>query len=263
MLQTLKYAVATACFSGNLKERLKAAADAGASAVQFDLREELRPDDLSESGRRQFLHLMRERGLSVASVTFPLRRSLTDVTELDARMNALRRGLEFAHQLGAATLSVRIGSLPTAEDAAGQQLLREVLSDLARYANHVGTALAIVSQRESPDRYRELLTSIQTGPIGLDFDPSVFAVNGQPAHQVFRALHDLVLHVTARDAMRDYDESTREVVLGRGEVDWIEFLPLLLEADYAGWITVQRTQGEDRAGDARRALVYLQNVLFS
>jgi predicted DNA-binding ArsR family transcriptional regulator len=37
-------------------------------------------------------------------------------------------------------------------------------------------------------------------------------------------------------------------------------LALLGEADYHGWITVDRTVGEDKAGDVTRAIQYLKNV---
>jgi sugar phosphate isomerase/epimerase len=43
-------------------------------------------------------------------------------------------------------------------------------------------------------------------------------------------------------------------------VEWEEVLALLGEAEYAGWLTVDRTQGEDRPGDIRRAMQYLKNV---
>jgi sugar phosphate isomerase/epimerase len=88
-------------------------------------------------------------------------------------------------------------------------------------------------------------------------------MSGHNPAQAFRALHPWVIHVTARDAIRDVDAGGVETALGRGEVDWVEFLPLLDEIEYAGWVTVNRTQGEDRAGDVARGVEYLKNVLLS
>ena len=59
------------------------------------------------------------------------------------------------------------------------------------------------------------------------------------------------------------DAGGLEVALGRGEVEWIEILPLLDEVAYAGWVTVVRTQGDDRGGDVARGVKYLSNVMFS
>jgi sugar phosphate isomerase/epimerase len=78
-----------------------------------------------------------------------------------------------------------------------------------------------------------------------------------------RTLHSLILHLTARDAIRDIDAGGLETALGRGEVEWVELLPLLDEINYSGWVTVNRTQGDDRAGDAARAIQYLKNVLLT
>src|SRR6266404_4886160 len=68
----LKIAVATRCLSLPLKDSLRVAASLGAKGVQFDAREELRPGDLTETGRRQLLHGLGELGLSVASLAFPM-----------------------------------------------------------------------------------------------------------------------------------------------------------------------------------------------
>jgi sugar phosphate isomerase/epimerase len=63
-----------------------------------------------------------------------------------------------------------------------------------------------------------------------------------------------------RDAIREGDGSAREVPVGRGEVPWQELLAVIHELDYRGWFCVDRTQGEDRAGDAARAIQYLRSL---
>src|SRR5258708_35766365 len=88
-------------------------------------------------------------------------------------------------------------------------------------------------------------------------------MSGEPPDQALRRLHASITHFTARDAIRDIDAGGIEVALGRGEVEWVELLPFLDEIGYAGWVTVNRTQGDDRAGDAARAMQYLKNVLLT
>jgi sugar phosphate isomerase/epimerase len=85
-------------------------------------------------------------------------------------------------------------------------------------------------------------------------------MSGRDAVAAFRELHEHVQHVTARDGVRDIEGSGQEVALGRGDVDWPELLALFTEADYRGWITVDRTQSDDATRDAERALQYLKNV---
>lgn len=260
MLPT-RIAVATRCFNLPLKQALRAAADAGAQGVQFDSREELAPGSLGDTGRRQFLHELDERGLRVASLVFPTRHAFYEEDRLDARVIAVKTAMEFAWQLKSSVLTARIGKIPADANSKEHILLREVLSDLARHGNHVGVTFAITPTHDSPDALGALLGSIKTGPLGLDFDPASFAMAGHSPEQAFRTLHASVIHFQARDGLRDIDGSGLEVPLGRGEVDWVELLPLLTEISYRGWITVNRTQGDDRAGDVARGVQFLKNVL--
>src|SRR5262245_2402745 len=85
-MSPLRIALATRCLGLPLRGSLLAASSFGAAGVQLDVRDELKPGDLSETGRRQFLHQLEESGLSVASVAFPLRRALFDQEHLDARV---------------------------------------------------------------------------------------------------------------------------------------------------------------------------------
>lgn len=258
----LRLAVATRCFSLPLKDALRAAAGCGATGVQLDAREELKPGELTDTGRRQLLHSLSERGLSIASLAFPTRRSFYDEDELDGRVAAARRVMDLAWQLKCPVVTARIGKVPEDKQGRSYRVLIDVLSDLARHANQVGATLAITPTHDSSQVLAELLASIKTGPLAIDFDPAVFVMSGANPVEAFRLLHASVLHITARDAVRDVDAGGLEVALGRGEVEWVEILPLLDEVGYAGWVTVSRTQGEDRAGDVGRGVQYLKNVLF-
>lgn len=260
-MQALRFAVATDVFGLPIREAVLAAAEVGAQAVQFNARDELRPGDLSETGRRQFLHLLSERDLQVASLRFPTRRAVYDEEQLDARVAALRAAIEFARQLKSSVLTFRIGKLP-ADDSPAWPVLVDVLTDLARHGNQHGVIPCVTPMTAPIDRLVELAASIRSGLIGIDFDPSVVAVASERPHEAYRQHHAQVRHVVARDAVKGLDGGATEVPVGRGEVDWVELLPLLLEADYGGWLTVARSQGQDRAGDAARAIKYLSRVSF-
>src|SRR5262249_42931988 len=156
-----------------------------------------------------------------------------------------------------------VGKIPAERESKPYRILVDVLTDLARHGNQVGATLAITPSHDAPQAIGELLDSIKSGPLGIDFDPAALVMSGHDAAPALRALHAHVLHFTARDAVPDVDGGGQETALGRGEVEWIELLPLLDEVDYSGWVTVNRTQGEDRAGDAARAIQYLKNVLLN
>ncbi len=256
----LRMAVPTRVFQEPLKRAVQFVAEMGAQGVQLDLRNEVKPGELSETGRRQLLHYLEELNLKVASAVFPTRRAFYDAEELEARLTATREAMEFAFQLKVNVLNLRVGRVPGEDDPEHFQILCDVLNDLARHGNRVGVTLAITPARDEPERLLQLLGEITQGPVGLNFDPAIFAMAGHNPSKVLERFQKFLMHITARDGLRDMDSSGVEVPIGRGEVEWEEILALLDEAQYHNWLTIDRTQGEDRPGDIRRAMQYLKNV---
>lgn len=258
----VRISVATVGFKQPLKQALQTAVDMGAHAVQLDAWNELRPASLTESGRREFLHLLDELGLKVASLYLPTRRTLSEMEDLEGRLATIKSAMQFAYQLRSNVLALRIGRIPTDPLSREYELLRQVLGDLAAYSNHVGTTLAILPTHDSPETLHQLTTSVTEGMLGIDFDPAGFIIGGHKPPAALRLLHASVVHMQARDAVRDIDGGGAEVTLGRGEVNWDEFVAGVEEIEYRGWVTVTRTQGDDRLDDIERAVSYLRQITF-
>ena len=256
----LRIAVATRCLRLPLKRSLETARQIGAGAVQIDSRNELKPSQLSETGRRQFLHGLADLDLAVASLEFPTRRPYYEQDQLEARIAATKAAMQFAYQLKASVVTARIGRVPDDPESVEHQILCEVLNDLARHGNRVGATLAVTPGGESPETLSRFLENVTEGPIGINFDPAVFIMSGHDPLAALRTLHDVIVHVQIRDALGDVDGGGLEVPLGRGEVAWDEFLAVLDEAGFRGWLTVDRTTGDDTLNDAARAIEYLKHV---
>lgn len=258
-MNRLRLAVATRALLLPIKASLRRAAELGVSGVLLDARKELTPGELSETGRRQLLHMLAELELSVVALDFPTRRPLHDMERLELRLNALRDAMQLAAQLKAKVVTVRTGRIPAEPDSPETKILIGILNDLARHGNHVGVTLALSPSGNQPEPMLRILEAVTDGPIGLNFDPAAFVMAGVNPSDAFRKFHSVVTHVFARDAVRDA-ESGVEVPIGRGEVAWDELLALFDEASYQGWLTIDRTQGDDRPGDVARAVQYLQRI---
>ncbi|MBX3436681.1 MAG: sugar phosphate isomerase/epimerase [Planctomycetaceae bacterium] len=256
----VRLAVATARFSRDLRDVVRLASETGASGLQFDARQQLKPTDLSETGRRQLLHTLGERELTVASLTFPLRKPLYDQEQLDLRIAAIKQAMQFAWDLKSRVLTCRIGRIPDANDSRDVSRLHEVLSDLAAYGDRVGVTFSIMPAGDPPGEISSLIHQIRTGRLGIDFDPAERIMSRHNPLSSLRELHEVVSHVTVRDALRDADGAGREVIVGRGESDWPALLAALDEMNFTGWMTVDRTTGSDPSGDAARAVQYVKNV---
>lgn len=257
---TLKFAVPTRCFEPPLKVAIARANDSGATGVQFDLRSEIRTADFTETARRQLRHHLTELGLQLASFTFTTRRPILAPEHLDARLAGIRNAMKFASEMQTRVLTVRIGSLP-AQDSHEFLTLSNILNDLARYGNHVGVTLAIIPSGDAPESLKHVLDQVTEGPMGVDFDPAAFVIGGHSVIESYRILYQLVVHFRARDAVRGFDGDPHEVSLGRGDVIWDELLITLQDASFAGWVTADRTTGDDKPGDLTRAISYLTNVI--
>jgi len=261
VMHQFRLAIATRCFNQPLAASIKSAAELAVKGVQFDLRQEVVGDQLSSTGRRDLLHQISEYGLTISGASYPLNHPLYESDKIDVRIAAIREAMKFAYSLKATTLCFRVGRIPEDPESKDRQLLIEVLSDLARYSNHVGTVLAITPTNDSSEAVRTLLDEIKTGPIGVDFDPAQFAMTGRSVTDGLRLLHDLIMHMQLRDGSHGIEGGQEEIV-GYGNVDWVEVLALLGEMDYRGWLTAIRTRGTDRAVDLARGLKLVKQILI-
>lgn len=259
-MRPLRFAVATRCFRQPLKRAMQTAADSGATGVELDIRNEAIESELSETGRRHLLHFLGEHGLTVAGTTFPLRTSLLDPNHLDARIGGMKRGLEFSFQLGAKVMTARLGRVPTDPESPAFRTAVEILNDLARTSNHIGVVLGLTPSRDSAADIHRLLSAVDQGPIGIHFDPAGIVLGGEDVPNAYGMLHEFVQQVQLRDAVRDVGGGGVEVAVGRGDVEWDEFLALLDETPYTRWLVAERTVGPDPVGDMTRAIQYVQNV---
>ena len=250
----------TRLLEGRLRDKIPQVAAFGADGVQLDLRYELKPGELSETGRRQFRNLFSEHDLALAPALFPLRRPLIDQEGLEERVAGITAALRFAADLKAPALMVRAGTIPDSETDQ-LTLFIEVLNDLARAGDHVGVTFTLTSGREPADKLAELLKSVTAGPIGVNFDPAAAVMTERNPAEEIRLLHDHLNHLRVRDGLRDTDGAGVEVPVGRGEIDWEDLLAVLAEIDFTGWMTPDRTSGEDMAADAARAVSYVRNVM--
>jgi sugar phosphate isomerase/epimerase len=261
-MHQFRLSVATRCFRQPLLVSLKMASELGIEGVQFDVRNEVVASELTQTGRQQFLHRLSELNLTVAGAAYPLTHPLTEEREIDRRVAELRDAMTFAYAINAGTLCCKVGRIPEDHASKQRQLLVEVLNDLARHANHVGTVLCLTPTNDSAEDLAALVDEVKTGPIGIDYDPAHFALTGRSSTDALRTLHAVIMHVQLRDGFRGFDGGGQEAAVGSGVIDWVEVLALLGEIDYRGWLTAIRNQGDNRAADVIHAVKHVRNLLL-
>lgn len=141
------------------------------------------------------------------------------------------------------------------------QVLLDVLKDLAQFGDRVGARLAARTGNESAADLAHLLQSLPEGSLSIDLDPGSLAVNGFPPLDVVRRLGPAIVHVHARDGVRDRAMGRGiEVPLGRGTVDFPAILAGLQEHNYRGFYTLQTEEADNPHTALATGLEYLQNL---
>ena len=86
-------------------------------------------------------------------------------------------------------------------------------------------------------------------------------MTGASVDGTYRNLYANVGYIRARDAVNHIDGAGAEVGVGDGIVDWTQLMPTLVEAEYKGWVCVERTGGDDRINDVESGVSYLKTLI--
>lgn len=260
MLQ-IRIGIQLASLGQPFKAALQTARRLGAEAVEIDARGELKPHELSQSAIRAVRKQLDDLELKVCAVSFRTRRGYNVMQDLEPRIEATRQVMQFAFDLGAPVVVNQVGRVPSKSEGPEWDLLVQVLSDLGRHGQKVGALLAAETGSESGPDLARLLAALPERLIGVNFDPGNLIVNGFSASEAVRLLGPSILHVHAKDGVRDLAQGRGvEVPLGRGSVDFPEILAVLEERQYRGYLTIERENAAHPELEIGQAVQYLRNL---
>ena len=244
-----------------LKKGLLMARELGAEAVEIDLRNELKPEDLSRTGVRQLRKMLEDLNLRISAAAFRTRRGYHVVDDLEARIDATKRAMLAAYELGTNVVVNHVGEVPPVRDAAATSTLVQALSDLGRYGQRVGALLAAETGTETGAELASLIQKLPPGSIGVNLNPASLILHGHSPREAAESLASYVLHVHATDATRDLAARRGiEVPLGQGNAEFPELLAALEEQQYRGYITVARRDSTSPVADIRQSMEFLRNL---
>jgi sugar phosphate isomerase/epimerase len=244
-----------------LKKGLLTAHELGVEAVEIDLRNELRPDDLSRTGLRHLRKMLDDLNLRVSAVAFRTRRGYATTDDLEARIEATKRALASAYELGTSVVINHIGRVPPESDAAARSTMIEALAEIGRHGQKVGALLTTETGTESGEELAALIARLPPGSIGVDLNPANLIVHGHSPRAAAQALAEHVLHVHATDATRDLALGRGiETPLGQGNAEFPELLGILEEHQYRGYITIARHDSDHPIAAIQQALTFLRNI---
>jgi L-ribulose-5-phosphate 3-epimerase len=262
------------------RQALEAAANLGLQGVQLDAVGSLSPDQLGSSARREIGTLLRSYNLELAAVGCPLRHGLDTFEHQQARIDHVKKAMQFAADLGAKVLVLPMPKLPEPEpvkeedDASPKPFLffsgppprgvtlKESLSALTKVGEKLGITLALEAGLDPAVKLREYLQSFDTDRLQVNFDPANFLLHGHDPLANLMALSGKIPHTHARDARRtSASAGPQEVAAGAGDLDWLAYMATLEAIEYRGYLTIERTQGTQRPADIAASVKFLRRFV--
>jgi sugar phosphate isomerase/epimerase len=295
----LQLGVVAAALSTDARQVPRLARQLGFDGLLFDAyANALSLPDLSQSGRREFRHLVAAEGRQLVGLRADLgAKGLTPGVDVDRVLSLLTKAMEAAAGLQAPLLCTDLGPLPTppaepkpvkrvTPDMAGLILLPNpigeapatpaapatmspadvalaaqvdaVLRELGTRAERFGVTVAFRSDLSTLAALERALRSAACPWFGVDLDPVATLRDEWPLDEILSRLGPLIRHVRGRDANRGAGGRTSPAVIGAGSVNWPQLLSNLDAAGYHGWITVDPMEMPDRPTAAAAAVAVLR-----
>ncbi|HME91047.1 MAG TPA: sugar phosphate isomerase/epimerase family protein [Myxococcaceae bacterium] len=169
------------------------------------------------------------------------------IPELRAhRRGVAKRYVSLARELGAPSLAMHLGFLPSADNPDYEPLL-EAVRNIADCCASEDLTLRFETGQDPAEVLLRFIENVDRANLGVNFDPANFMLYGtdEPVHAL-GILAPLLRGVHCKDAIASGQSGVlgSEKPLGMGEVPWPELLREL-EGCYAGPLVIERETADD------------------
>jgi sugar phosphate isomerase/epimerase len=233
----------------------------GVELVEIDAVGEFAPDQLSQTGRRQVVHLLSSRGLRLAALSAPTRQGLDEPTKREPRLEYLMSAMRLAWDLGARVITHQGAVIPSAEETRADAELAETLTRLSHHVDRVGVRYAMETVAAPPEAYAAFFARHPLPGIGVCYLPANVMVRGGIPAAGVRALHDRLLAMRVRDVVRTGSTISgfKDAAVGAGELRWPELLAAIDEVGFTGPLTIDLAEGDRTPANLEAAITFLKS----
>ena len=188
--------------------------------------------------------------------------------------------LEVAKELGTNIVTTHIGVIPEVEDCVQYESMYRVCRELAEFAKSIDGHFAVETGPEQAPLLKKFLDNLGSDGVAVNLDPAnlVMCAGDDPVQAVY-TLRDYIVHTHAKDGIqiKPFDTKSlyapryygiakcepgcfKEVPLGKGSVDWKNYIKALDEIGYNGYLTIERECGDEPAKDVSDAVLFLDSL---
>jgi sugar phosphate isomerase/epimerase len=135
------------------------------------------------------------------------------------------------------------------------------LIELGKLADRYGVTLALSAGLAPIAALERAIRRAGCPWFGVEIDPVAILRDEWSIDEVFSRIGPLIRHARVHDASLGAGGRTVPAIVGKGGVDWNEFLARLDDAGYAGWLTIDPSDVPDRPGGIAAALRVLRGIV--
>ena len=259
---------------------LKKAKEIGATGIQmYAVDGEHAPEQLTGGKRRELLDMVKSEGLVFSALCGDLGKGFHNAELNPGLIERSMRILDLAKDLETDIVTTHIGVVPADPGHDRYKIMQEACFKLAEYADSLNAHFAIETGPEESATLKQFLDGLHSTGVAVNLDPAnLIMVTGDDPVQAVHNLKDYIVHTHAKDGVRNYyrdpeevyglveaemlaSPSFTEVPLGKGGVDFRNYLKALDEIGYRGFLTIEREVGDDPEGDIRLAVDFLNGLI--
>jgi sugar phosphate isomerase/epimerase len=182
-----------------------------------------------------------------------------------ARIDALKQVSDFAKQLGIDKVQTHCGFIPENPKDGLYEETVQAIRELTLHCAGNGQSFLMETGQETPTTMLRVIRDVNHPALGVGLDTANLILYGKanPVDAV-KILGPYVRAMHAKDGMWPTDpfELGKEVVIGKGEVDFAKVFDGLRAAGYKGAVSIEReTSGPQQVEDVREEKIYLDRIL--
>ncbi len=263
---------------------LRLAKEAGASAVQvYAVNGELDARTMTAEKRREFKKMVEDNGLVVSAVCGDFICGNSEISFSNPEQGEMiiersKRILDLAVDLGTNIVTTHVGVVPSDHSCEKFKVVQQTCRTMAEYADSINSHFAIETGPEVATTLRAFLDTLDSKGVGVNLDPAnLVMVTGDDPVKAVHTLKDYIVHTHAKDGRRlivgdplviygEIEDEIQNAVyfeelpLGKGEVDFPNYLKALDEIGYKGYLTIERETGADPKADIFMAVEFLNGI---
>ncbi|MBQ4110323.1 MAG: sugar phosphate isomerase/epimerase [Clostridia bacterium] len=263
------------------KTAIESAAKMGVKGMQmYATRGAHSPEEMNSAKRKELLDMMKSNGLQFSALCGDLGEGFWRPERNASLIEKSKKIIDMAIELETNVVTTHIGVIPADKNCDRYKIMQEACFELSRYADSLNAHFAIETGPEIAQTLKEFLDSLNSTGVAVNLDPANFVmVTGDDPAKAVYTLKDYIVHTHAKDGIKLLDIKTEiiygvekeedivhskafeEVPLGKGSVNFDEYLKALEEIGYKGFLTIEREVGENPKADIQMAVKFLENKI--